>query len=366
MTAVGGTDASNRASALDGQLFADVIGALIRAESPPTASIEGVMAAILEGRATDARIAGFLVALRAKGETPTELAAMVRLMYRYSQHVVVAQDHARGPLIDTCGTGGDGAGTLNVSTLAALIAAGAGARIAKHGNRAASSRCGSADVLDALGVSIELGPKGVASCIEQVGIGFCFAPTFHPAMRFASKVRRELGVPTTFNFLGPLANPAGVRHQVLGVSDPSMAERMLATLVELQAEHVLVVFGHDGLDELTLTTSSTVIELRDGTTRRYEVDPRELGLELVPSGDLGGGDATVNAQIIRDVLGGKAGGARDVGVLNAGAALLVAGQARDLADGVAKAAGAIDDGRVQRVLDDLVLVSQSARSLDGA
>ncbi|MFN8037332.1 MAG: anthranilate phosphoribosyltransferase [Acidimicrobiia bacterium] len=347
----------------DATLWPDVIGALMRGESAPSESIDRVMAKLLEGEATDAQIAGFAVALRAKGETSEELAVMVRAMLRHAQRVQVDAPEA---LIDTCGTGGDRAGTINVSTLAALIAAGAGARVAKHGNRAASSLCGSADVLETLGVIIDLGPAGVARCIEETGIGFCFAPTFHPGLRFAAPTRRELGVRTTFNFLGPLANPAGVRHQAMGVSDPSMAERMIGTLRELGAEHALVFYGHDGLDELTLTTTSTAFELRGGAITTFEVDPAALGLRVVDLGDLAGGDAATNARVVREVLAGAPGPAREVALLNAAAALIVADLAADLPEGIERGAAAIDSGAAARVLESFVHVSTDARTREGS
>jgi anthranilate phosphoribosyltransferase len=298
------------------------------------------------------------VALRAKGETPVELAALVRTMLDFADRVEVADGT---PLIDTCGTGGDRSGTVNVSTMAALVAAAAGARVAKHGNRAQSSNCGSADVLEALGVAVDLGPTGVARCIEEAGIGFCLAPRYHPALRFAALPRRELGVPTTFNFLGPLANPAAVRHQSLGVSDPSMAERVVATLRELGSEHALVYYGHDGLDERTTTGPSTVYELRDGDVRRFDVDLDDLGVRRVDRDELKGGDAATNADIVRRVLAGEPGAVRDIVLLNAAAALVVAGLAADLRSGLGVAAAAIDDGRATATLDGFVRVSGSAR-----
>jgi anthranilate phosphoribosyltransferase len=282
---------------------------------------------------------------------------MVRTMLRFAERVEVSDVEG---LIDTCGTGGDRAGTVNVSTMAALIAVGAGARVAKHGNRAQSSECGSADVLEALGVVIELGAKGVERCIREAGIGFCFAPAFHPAMRFAGPVRRELGVPTTFNFLGPLANPAGVRRQAVGVSDPSMAERVVGALAELGAEHVLVFYGHDGLDELTTTTTSTVIELRGGDIEARELDPTALGLPVADPTALAGGDAAGNAQVTRRVLAGQQGPVRDIAALNAAAALVVAGIADDIADGVERAFVSIDEGRAAAALDALVRTSVAA------
>ena len=262
-------------------------------------------------------------------------------------------------VIDTCGTGGDRSGTINVSTVAAFVAAGAGARVCKHGNRAATSAAGSADVLEALGVVIDLGPDGVAACVEQAGMGFCFAARFHPAMRHAIPVRRELGVPTVFNFLGPLANPARVRRQVVGVSDPAMAEKVLGVLRANGADHAWVVYGHDGLDELTTADRSTVHEWRHGEVRRFEVDPAALGLAPAVRGDLVGGDAATNATLARSILEGAPGARRDIVVLNAAAALVVAGVCADLAAGVAAAEKSIDSGAATRVLDDLVRVSHA-------
>jgi anthranilate phosphoribosyltransferase len=340
----------------------ETLARLLRREELPVESVEGALATILRGEATDAQIAGFAVALRAKGETTGELAALVRTMLRFSERVDVAD---LDDLIDTCGTGGDRAGTVNVSTMAALIAVGAGARVAKHGNRAASSRCGSADVLEALGVVVDLGPDGVERCIREAAIGFCFAPRFHPAMRFAGPARRELGVPTTFNFLGPLANPARVRRQAVGVSDPAMAERVAGALAELGASHALVFYGHDGLDELTTTTISTVLELRDGSVTSRELDPASLGLAKADRAGLAGGDAAGNAQVVHRVLAGQHGPTRDIAALNAAAALVVAGIADDFADGLERAFAAIDDGHAAAALDALVRTSVAARE-DGA
>jgi anthranilate phosphoribosyltransferase len=344
------------------QLWPDVLSRLLRRDDLSPDDAARALSAILEGEATDAQIAGFAVALRAKGETTTELAALVRTMLRFAERVDVAD---QGPLVDTCGTGGDRSGSVNVSTMAALIAAGAGVRVAKHGNRAQSSSCGSADVLEALGVVIDLGPDGVARCIREAGVGFCLAPRFHPALRFAGPPRRELGVPTTFNFLGPLANPAGVRRQAVGVSDPAMAERFVGALAELGAEHALVFYGHDGLDELTTTTTSTVHELRDGRVECRELDPRSLGITPAEPGALAGGDAAGNAQIVHRVLAGQHGPVRDIAVLNASAALVVAGLADDLAGGMEAAERSLDDGKAAAALEALVRTSVAARE-DGA
>ena len=318
----------------DTPFWPPVLTKLMRGEELTADEAGGALSTILEGRATPAQIAGFAVALRAKGETPAEMAALVRTMLAYADRVEVA-----GPLLDTCGTGGDRSCSINVSTLAALVAAGAGARVAKHGNRSATSACGSADLLETLGVAVELGPAGVARCIDEVGIGFCFAPRYHKALRHAGPVRRELGVPTTFNFLGPLANPAGARRQTIGVGDAAMAERMVATLVELGTERALVFFGHDGLDELTTTTTSAVWEIADAEVHYSNFDPTELGIPLAAPEDLVGGDPDTNARLARAILDGEAGPHRDIVVLNSAAALVAAGLAGDLAEGVRRRPG---------------------------
>ncbi|HMG27181.1 MAG TPA: anthranilate phosphoribosyltransferase [Acidimicrobiia bacterium] len=347
-------------------LWPDVIGRLLRREDLPPELAEQAMATILAGEATDAQIAGFAVALRAKGETSAELAALARTMLQFAQTVDIPLDGPGGPVVDTCGTGGDRSGTVNISTLAALVAAGAGVRVAKHGNRAASSACGSADVLEAFGVVIDLGPEGVARCVEEAGIGFCFAPKYHPALRFAGPARRELGTPTTFNFLGPLANPAGVRRRVLGVSDPSMAERMAHTLAELGVDRAMVFCGNDGIDELTTTTVSRVWELIDGTVRTSTLDPREYGIPAAELEEIVGGDAAANVAIAERMLGGEPGPVRDVVALNAAAALLVAGAVPDVGAGLEQAIAAIESGKAAAVLETFVLTSKAARSADEA
>lgn len=340
-------------------LWPEVIGRLTRREELSAELAEQAMATILSGDATDAQIAGFAVGLRAKGETASELAALVRTMLRFAERV--ALDGVEGPVIDTCGTGGDRAGTVNVSTMAALVAAAGGARVAKHGGRAASSRCGSADVLEALGVVIDLGPKGVARSIREAGIGFCFAPRYHAGLRFAASARRELGAPTTFNFAAPLANPAGVRRQTVGVSDPAMAELLIGMLAELGAERALVFYGHDGLDELTVTDRSTVHELRDGVISVYEVEPMDFGIPRAERSALAGGDAAGNAEVVHKVLAGATGAVRDIVALNAAAALLVADLVPCLDGGVALAREILDDGRAAATLDALVRVTVAAR-----
>ncbi len=318
------------------------------------------LAEVLAGDATDAQVAAFVTALRIKGETVEEMAGLVRTMLDFAEPLT-----APGDLVDTCGTGGDGSSSINVSTLAALVLAGAGARVCKHGGRAASSASGSADVLEALGVVIDLGPAGVARCLEEAGMGFCFAPRFHPAMRHAAPIRRQLGVATVFNFLGPLANPARARYQVVGVSDPAMADKMVGVLAANGAARAMVVYGHDGLDELSTTGPSTVHDLVAGpdgsaTVETFVVDPAELGLAPAELASLRGGDAAANAAMARAVLGGDRGPHRDIVVLNAAAGLVVAGLAGDLAEGLERARASIDDGRAAAVLEDLVGASAEA------
>ncbi len=316
------------------------------------------MAEILDGAASSAQIAGFIVALRMKRESVAELTGLLRAMLAAAGRVAVTDVDG---MVDIVGTGGDNHQSINVSTLAALVVAGAGGRVCKHGNRAASSACGSADVLEALGVVIDLDGAGVAHCIEAAGIGFCFAPTFHASMRHAGPTRRELGVPTVFNSLGPMANPARVRRQVVGVSDPEMAERTAQVLAANGSERVLVVHGHDGLDELSTTTASTVHELRDSEVWAYELDPSLLGLEPATLDDLRGGDATTNAEHARRVLAGDAGPHRDIVLLNAAAGLVAAGLADDVGVGLDVARESIDTGAAAAALDRLVKVSNQAR-----
>ena len=313
------------------------------------------MTEIMDGIATPVQIAGFVIALRAKGETTDELVGLVKTMRAFSEKIDVT-----GEVLDTCGTGGDRTGTFNVSTAAALVCAGAGAKVAKHGNRAASSRCGSADVLEALGVRIDLPPEAVAACIEAAGIGFCFAPVFHPAMRHAGVPRRELGVATIFNFLGPLTNPAGATRQALGVSDPRMVDLMVEALGRLGSTRVLAFHGAGGLDELSTAGPSYVVELNEGEIIRWTIDPNDLGLDPAPIDAIAGGTADENAAMIRAVLDGEPGPKRDVVVLNAAAGLLAAGKADDMKAGLAAANDAIASGAARSALDRLIEVSTSS------
>lgn len=336
-----------------------VLGRLMKGESLTSVAAAAALDDILEGNATSAQIAAFAMGLRMKGETVEEMTGLVRAMLERCEHVPLSAELADA-VMDTCGTGGDRSHSINVSTIAAFVAAGAGARVCKHGNRAATSAAGSADVLEALGVVIDLGPSGVARCIEEAGMGFCFAPRYHAASRHAIPARRELGVPTVFNFLGPLANPARPRRQVVGVSDPAMAEKVIGVLEANGATRAMVVYGHDGLDELTTTDTSTVLSLEDGRVHAFVVDPVELGLAKVPLDTLRGGSPEVNAELARRVLDGESGPHRDIVLLNAAAAVTVAGLAADLVAGLEVAASSIDSGRAAEVLERLVQVSKEA------
>jgi anthranilate phosphoribosyltransferase len=310
---------------------------------------------VMAGEATPVQTAGLLIALRASGETVEEMAGFVDSMRAHATPLEVPEG-----AIDTCGTGGDRAGTFNISTAAALVAAGLGIPVAKHGNRAASSRCGSADVLEALGVDITLPPPGVAACIREASIGFCFAPTFHPAMRHAGPARRELGVRTVFNVLGPLANPGRVRRQALGVGAASLAPLMVRVLRDLGHERALVFYGEDGIDELTTTGPSRVYELAGGDVREYELDPGSLGLQRAQPSDLAGGTPPENAGLLRRVLEGEPGRRREVVLLNAAAAIQAAGRADDWKQALALGAESVDSGRAGQALERLIAASKSA------
>jgi anthranilate phosphoribosyltransferase len=334
-----------------------ILTELIAGRNLDEATAREVMATILHGDATAAQIAGFLVALRAKGEHVDELTGLLGGALDEATLVPLTDDE-RSRCVDIVGTGGDGSHSINVSTMAALVIAGAGVPVCKHGNRSASSKCGSADLLELLGVVIELHADGVAACVREAGIGFCFAPVFHPAFRFAGPPRREIGVPTAFNLLGPMANPGRVRRQVIGVADPGFVEPMAQTLQRQGLDHAWVVHGA-GLDELTTTGPSTVLALLDGSIREFTIDPAQLGLQVATADDLRGGVPDENAAVIRRVLGGERGPHRDIVVLNAAAGLVVGGAVPDIAAGIDLAAAAIDDGRAQSALDALVRVSQA-------
>jgi len=324
-----------------------------------------VMDAIMSGHATDAQIAAFLTALRMKGETVEELIGFARVMrekvspVRTRARVQTSLSGTdREMLVDTCGTGGDATGTFNVSTATAFVVAGAGVPVAKHGNRSVSSLCGSADVVEALGVRLDLSPERVGRCVDEVGIGFCYAPLLHKAMKFVMLARREIRIRTVFNILGPLTNPARAAAQVIGVYDGALIEVMAEVLKELGTVRAFVVHGEDGLDELSTTGASRIAELRDGQIRTYTVRPEDFGLPRANLADLQGGSAADNAEIIRRILAGDRGPKRDIVVLNAGAAIAAGGKAATIADGVEAAGRAIDSGAARERLDRLVAFCQ--------
>ncbi|MEE3336589.1 MAG: anthranilate phosphoribosyltransferase [Candidatus Latescibacterota bacterium] len=331
------------------------IGRLIAGESLDRDEARGVMEQIMSGDTTDAQIGGFLMALRAKGETIDEIAGFAETMRAKATKIT----GGKAPLVDTCGTGGDASGTFNISTTVAFVAAGAGLTVAKHGNRAMSSRCGSADVLAQLGVNVEATPDQVGHCLDEAGIGFLFAPALHGAMKHAIGPRKELGTRTVFNVLGPLTNPAGAKRQLIGVFAPDLTETMAGVLGALGSERAFVVHGHDGLDELTLTGPSRVTELADGATKTYDVTPEDFGLQRVSVDQLAGGDAAQNAAILTSILDGELGPAADVVVMNAAAAIVAGGVSQDLASGVKVARDSIEFGKARASLDRLRDVSNA-------
>ena len=309
---------------------------------------------VFSGAATPAQLGALLIALRMKGESVDEIVGLAKAMREHSRHVQID-----GPLLDTCGTGGDGQGTFNVSTAAAFVAAGAGARIAKHGNRAMTSGCGSADLLEALEARIDLSPQQVAECIERTGFGFMFAQAFHPAMNHAAGPRRELGVRTVFNILGPLTNPARAEHQLLGVPSQEIAPKMAAALQRLDAGHALVVHGHDGIDEISISGASLVCEVRGDGSRDYSISPEDAGLPLGPAEAIRGGSPEQNAAVLMKVLEGERGPIRDVVILNAAAALQAADIAPGLKEGARMAQDAVDSGAAKQRLEAWVQLTQS-------
>ncbi|MGB3683454.1 MAG: anthranilate phosphoribosyltransferase [Rubrobacteraceae bacterium] len=320
---------------------------------------ERALETIMEGAAPPAATAALLTALRLRGEAVPEIVGFARAMRRFAETVKAPED-----VVDTCGTGGDAKGTINVSTMAAFVARGAGVRIAKHGNRAATSRSGSADVLEALGARIELGPEEVSECIAASGLGFMFARTHHPAMKFVAPVRAELPFRTIFNLLGPLTNPAGAKRQVIGVFDGGYVRPMAEALRELGAKKALVVHGTDGLDEITVTGKTLVAEVNGSGIEEYEISPEDFGLARHAADGLLGGDAHLNARVLRDVLSGKESGpARDITLVNAGAAIFVAGDSGSMKDGVQSAADSIETGAARDALEDFI---KTTRRLSGA
>jgi len=317
-----------------------------------------VMQLIMTGQASPAQIGGFLIGLRMKGETVDEIAAAARVMRELATPVPVEGEH----LVDTCGTGGDGASTFNISTASAMVTAAAGARVAKHGNRSVSSSCGSADVLEAAGVNLDLGPEQVAECVRRVGVGFLFAPKHHSAMKHAIGPRKEMGVRTLFNLLGPLTNPAGAPNQVLGVFSADWLEPLAQVLGKLGSRHVLVVHADDGLDEISIGAPTQVAELKDGKVSSYRIEPSQFGMQTADIASLAVADAQQSLALIRQVFDDTPGPARDIVMLNAGAAIYVAGLADTLVAGVDKAREALASGAAKRTFAELIDVSNRFRS----
>jgi len=338
-------------------VFKDVLGQLLERQNLTQDTMLGVMRQVMSGELTSAQIAAFLIALRAKGETVDEIAAAAMVMRELSTKVAI-QDTEH--LIDTCGTGGDGIQTFNVSTVCAFVAAAAGAKVAKHGGRSVSSTCGSADVLETLGVNVNQTPEQVAATVNEIGIGFMFAPNHHSAMKHAAPVRRELGVRTLFNLLGPMTNPATARRQVMGVFDKNLTGKLAQVLQKLGSEHVLVVHGADGMDEISFTGDTFVAELKNGQITEYVLNPTQFGIATHQLKDIQIQNAEESKAMILDVLGGKQGAARDIVLMNAGAAIYVSDQAESLQAGIHKAAEVIDSGAALEKLNQLITRSNRA------
>jgi len=338
-------------------MIRDAIRKVAEREDLTEAEAVAVMTEIMDGEATPAQIAGLITALRMKGETVDEVTGFARVMREKSIKIPTSREPTA--LIDTCGTGGDHLGTFNVSTTAAFVVAGASVPVAKHGNRAMSSKCGSADVLEALGVAITLSPESVGRCVDEVGIGFMFAPAHHPSMKHAVVPRKEIGIRTVFNILGPLTNPAGAKRQIIGVSEAHLVELLAGALLRLGSEHAIVAHGLDGIDELSTVGRTKIAELRDGKLDTYEISPEDVGLKKAAVADLAQGeDPAESARITEEVLSGKPGPRRDIVVLNAGAALKVAGKAASLVEGIALACDSIDSGAAAKALDGLRKLSR--------
>jgi anthranilate phosphoribosyltransferase len=337
-------------------MIGEAIKRIVAGESLGRDEMYAVFCDVMDGRTTDVQKTALLVALRMKGETAEEITGAAMAMRERVTPLTVTRTN----LVDTCGTGGDGRGTFNISTVAAIVAAGAGAVVAKHGNRAVSSSCGSADVLSELGVKIDLDAAAMSQVLERIGISFLFAPKLHPATSAVAAVRRELGVRTIFNVLGPLTNPAFARRQVIGVYARHLVDVVAQVLRALNAEHALVVHSEDGLDEISVSAATHVAEVRDGEVRSFRITPDQFGLSSHPAGAIGGGNASTNAAIAREVLGGRTGATLDVVLVNAGAALYVSGAATTLLEGARLAAEAIRSGSARRKLEELVAESNAA------
>ena len=335
-------------------MIKEAIAKLVAGHSLTMDEASAVMNEIMEGTATPAQFGAFVTALRCKGETVEEIAGLARTMRAKALRVSINE-----PVVDTCGTGGDGKGTFNISTTTAFVVAACGLKVAKHGNRAMSSQCGSADVLEALGVKIDLNPGQVQKCLETVGIGFMLAPVFHPAMKYATAPRKEVGIRTVFNILGPLTNPAGARSQVLGVPEKSLTKKMATVLKLLDCQHALVVHGDDGLDEITITGKTFISELKNGSLKNYEVTPEKMGLSRGKPDSLKGGSTRDNADVLYGVLSGKKGACRDIVLMNAAAALLAGDKVTRLGQGIVLAEQAIDNGKALQKVEELVKFSNN-------
>ncbi len=328
-------------------MIKEAIAKLVENVNLSRQEMQKVMEEILTGSATNSQISALLLLLHKKGETPEELTAAVEVMRKHSRRIKIKKD----VILDTCGTGGDKKGSFNISTASAFVVSGAGITVAKHGNRSVSSCCGSADLLEALGIDINMDESKVKTCLEEIGIAFLFAPNFHPAMKYALPVRQEIGVRTMFNLLGPLTNPAGATHQLVGVYDQRWAEPLAAVLKNLGTVHALIVHGEDGLDEITTTSPTFVSELKDGKVRNYKISPPEFDIKYSKPNDLLGGRPDFNAQILRELFEGKTSSFRDVVLLNAGAAIYVSDKAKDIKEGIKLAENSINSGAALKKLE---------------
>ena len=340
-------------------MFTALLEKLVRHEDLTTEEAAAAMGEVMKGRATPASLAGLLSALVMKGERPAEIVGFAQAMREHSVKLAAPP----GDVFDTCGTGGDRSGTFNISSAAALVVAAAGVKVAKHGNRSVSSRCGSADVFEQLGVNVAAPAAVVERSLHDANIAFFFAPTFHPSMKHAAPIRKELGIRTAFNLLGPLTNPAGARRQIIGVPRPELGDLLARALLMLGTERAWVVHGLDGIDEISTTGYTKVLECRDGAITSFYIHPAEFGLPKAAAADLQGGDAVQNAAIVSDVLSGRKGAPRDVVLFNAGAALLVAGRVKNVHEGIARASEAIDSGAARATLDAMARASQGTATV---
>ncbi|MFH1777621.1 MAG: anthranilate phosphoribosyltransferase [Candidatus Omnitrophota bacterium] len=341
-------------------MIKEAIAKLVDKQDLTAKDMEAVFTEIMSGNATPSQISAFIVALRLKKETITEITAAAKVMRRFATGVTPKAKK----IVDTCGTGGDGSGTFNVSTITAIVLAAGGAHVAKHGNRSVSSSCGSADLLEALGVNINADVRIMEKCIDEVGIGFLFAPSLHQAMKYAMPSRREIGIRTIFNILGPLTNPANATHQILGVFSLDLVEPLAGVLLNLGLKHAMVVHGEDGLDEVTLAGKTRICELKDNCLNTYDIKPDDFGFKKTGINELKGSDAKTNAQIAKDILNGAKGPKRDFVVLNAGCALYVADITPTINDGIKLAEQLLDTGKVLDVLEKFIFASQKTKTVD--